>query len=89
MINNDADDSLTFNFDPPVTPNGIIIAYTFYITYENGSSVVIVDNEATGSFSLKGLLPYQLVTVEVSASTSAGEGLKSAVDEIRTAQAGW
>ena len=68
--------------------NGIITAYTFYITFENGSSVVIVDDAASGTFHLEGLLPYQLVTVEVSASTNAGEGPKSAVDEIRTAQAG-
>jgi hypothetical protein len=88
VIDNDATDSLTFTWDPPVRPNGVITAYTFYVTYDNGSSVVIVDHEATGVFLLDGLYPYQLVTVEVSANTTAGEGPKSAVDEIRTAQAG-
>ena len=49
---------------------------------------MIVDRATTGTFQLEGLLPYQLVMVEVSANTSAGEGPKSAVDQIRTAQAG-
>ena len=87
-INNDDTTSLVFVVEPPVVPNGVITAYTYYITFENGSSTVLVDRSLTGTFTLEGLLPYQLVTVEVSANTSAGEGPKSPVDEIRTSQAG-
>ncbi len=68
-------------------PNGVVTAYTFYVTFGNGSSIVLVDRRLTGTFTLEGLLPYQLVSVEVSANTSAGEGPKSNVDTIRTAQA--
>ena len=88
IIDNDDSTSLTFTVQPPVVPNGVITAYNYYITFENGSSIVLVDTDLTGTFSLEGLLPYQLVTVEVSANTSAGEGPKSPVDEIRTSQDG-
>lgn len=70
-----------------MAPNGVINAYTFYISFDNGSSIVLVDRTLTGTFILEGLLPYQLISVEVSANTSAGEGPKSNVDIIRTAQA--
>ena len=88
IVHNGASDHLTFTIEPPIRPNGIIIAYNFYITFENGTTVVIPDYDATGTFVLEGLLPYQLVTVEVSANTSVGEGPRSDVHEIRTAQAG-
>ena len=70
-----------------MAPNGVITAYTFYVTFDNGTSIVVVDRDLTGTFTLDGLLPYQLLSVEVSANTSAGEGPKSDVDTIRTAQA--
>ena len=87
-IENDDPYSLTFDFAPPLVPNGVLTAYTFYVRFDNGTSIVIVDRTLTGRFVLRNLQPYQLVTIEVSANTSAGEGPKSDVDEIRTAQAG-
>ena len=48
---------------------------------------MLVDRTLTGTYTLPGLLPYQLVSVAVSANTSAGEGPRSEVDTIRTAQA--
>ena len=89
MINNEDAYSLTFNLEPPLNPNGVITAYTYYLTFDNGSSMVIVDDSATGMFTIGGLFPYQRVIVEISANTSAGEGPKSDVDELRTAQAGY
>ena len=88
VINNNNTTSLTFTVQPPTVPNGVILTYNYYITFENGTSVVLVDRDLTGMFTLEGLKPYELVTVEVSANTSAGEGPKSAVDEIRTSQDG-
>ena len=84
---NDDPNSLTFNLQPPVAPNGAITAYTFYVTFDNGTSITVVDRDLTGTFTLDNLFPYQLLSVAVSANTSAGEGPKSDVDTIRTAQA--
>ena len=87
-IENDDPYSLTFDFAPPLVPNGVITVYTFYFTFDNGTSIIVVDRSLTGRFVLENLFPYQLVTIEVSANTSVGEGPKSTVDEIRTAETG-
>ena len=42
----------------------------------------------TTEYLLEGLSPHQLVGVEITASTSAGEGPSSPIQEIRTHQAG-
>lgn len=49
---------------------------------------MVVDTLLRGMFTIRGFVPYELVSVEVSANTSAGEGPKSDIDETRTAQAG-
>ena len=79
--------SLTSILQPPAVANGVITAYSFYVTFDNGTSIVVVDRDLNGTFTLEGLLPYQLLSVEVSANTSAGEGPRSDVHMIRTAQA--
>ena len=85
---NDEIDSLTITFQPPVIPNGVIIAYTFYVRFKNGSLLILVDRSLTGTFTIEGLQPYQLVEVQVSANTSVGEGPLSVPDTTRTAQSG-
>ena len=63
---------------PPSTPNGAIISYTIYINYTDGSPVEIMQSRSsTASYVVSNLQPYQLIIVEISASTSAGEGPKS------------
>ena len=79
---------LTITWEPPLVPNGIISTYSFYVTSENGEAVVYrVDGRLT-SYVVMNLSPYSLVSVNMSASTSAGEGPQSAAIEMRTAQAG-
>ena len=59
----------------PLTPNGIITGYNLYVNYSDGSPIAILQSSAsTTNYTLTNLRPYQLVTVQVSASTVAGEG---------------
>ena len=87
-ITSEDSNSISFTLTPPIIPNGVIIAYTLYITFDNGTSTVVVDRSGTGILTLDGLSPYQLVMVQVSANTSIGEGPRSALEEIRTQQDG-
>ena len=62
-------------WDPPSVPNGVITAYNIYVDYENGTNdtYIIVKGQAT-TYNITDLLPYQVVSVEISANTSIGEG---------------
>ena len=80
--------SVSFRVSPPARPNGLIIAYTFYISFDNESSVIAVDRSGAGGLTIGGISPYQLVAVQVSANSSIGEGPRSDLDEIRTQQSG-
>ena len=71
-------------WSPPSSPNGIIVLYTVYI---NSSTVIRVNGSSTHYF-LEGLLPYQQISVSVSASTMIGEGPRSEEKVVRTHQAG-
>ena len=81
--------ALLIEWSPPSVPNGIITAYTIYIDYNNGTSEA---ERATGgsatSYLLGGLSPFQLVGVQVTASTSVGEGPRSNTTDGRTNSAG-
>ena len=62
----------------PSTPNGVITSYTIYINYTDGTPTEIIQSRSsTTSYTVSNLQPYQLIIVEISASTSAGEGPKS------------
>ena len=64
--------SLLINWTLPSSPNGIIRRYTLYIDFNNGTRTSI---EVPGTeYEETRLSPYQLVTVQVSAWTSVGEG---------------
>ena len=59
---------------PPAVPNGIIIRYTAYIDLLNGTTKFETINGATNNLIVANLSPYQLIQVDVSASTVRGEG---------------
>ena len=80
--------SLFIEWDSPNTPNGIIVNYTIYLDYNNGTTDVRITDFNTTVYLLEGLSPHQLVGVEITANTSIGEGPNSLIQEIRTHQAG-
>ena len=89
LVNNVSSHALLIEWSPPSVPNGIITAYTMYINYNNGTSKA---ERATGgsaaSYLLEGLSPFQLVGVQMTASTSVGEGPRSNTTDGRTNSAG-
>jgi len=86
-ITNTSAYSLFIEWDPPNTPNGIIVNYTIYLDYNNGTTDVRITDFNTTEYLLEGLSPHQLVGVEITANTSIGEGPNSPIQEIRTHQA--
>ena len=81
--------ALLIEWSPPSVPNGIVTAYTIYIDYNNGTSEVEREMDpSAASFLLEGLSPFQLVGIQVTASTSVGEGLRSNTTDGRTNPAG-
>lgn len=67
--------SVLVSWNPPPTPNGNIINYTLYINYTDSSPVMVMyTNSDSTSYTVTGLHPYQMVSVRISASTTAGEG---------------
>ena len=72
--------TILVTWDPPLTPNGVIIWYTIYI---NTMAVLSVDGRTTSAVvdSLSANTQYG---VRVSASTQAGEGPVSEVAVIVT-----
>ena len=79
---------MSVEWRPPRVPNGIIIRYTLYVGFEDGSvDVFYVYGEST-TYNITNLRPYQIISVEISASTSVGEGPRSSSVEVHTAQDG-
>ena len=79
--------AVLIEWSPPNIPNGVITAYTIYIDYSIDmleADRIVVTNGSTSHFILEGLLPFQLVTVEMTANTSVGEGPKSGPIQVRT-----
>ena len=77
--------TLTLSWDPPAEPNGVIITYTLYVDYLNETTTNIITPSAP--FLLSPLRPYQTISVQVSASTSVGEGPRTLSMEFTTAEA--
>ena len=70
--------SVLVTWAPPPTPNGIITSYAIYVNYTDGSPVESIQSRSSStSYIVTNLQPYQFIVVEVSASTSAGEGPRS------------
>ncbi len=77
--------TLTLSWDPPAEPNGVIITYTLYVDYLNETTTNFPTPSAP--FLLSPLRPYQTVSVQVSASTSVGEGPRTPPTRFTTAEA--
>ena len=86
-LNNSIEYSIAVHWSPPRRPNGVITHYTLYISYENGVVDLFTTDGQSTSYIITNLLPYQHISVEVSASTRIGEGPRSSDMEIRAAQA--
>ncbi|XP_019853876.1 PREDICTED: hemicentin-1-like [Amphimedon queenslandica] len=80
--------SLEYKWSPPNTPNGNITHYTLLFLFNNGSQpLTVVLPDYVLSYNLTGLSPYQLVTLNISAATSIGNGpaglLSNRTDQYR------
>ena len=72
----------------PAVPNGIITLYTIYADYNNGSNHTFTVNGNEHGYILDGLSPYQLISINISASTLIGEGPVSRAVSEYTSQSG-
>ena len=81
--------SVLVSWNPPSTPNGVITSYSLYVNYSDGSPI---DQILTGAlimnYTIAGLQPYQLISVQISANTSSGEGPVSEFTSGRTREEG-
>lgn len=80
--------NVSVEWNPPRVPNGIITRYTIYVGFEDGSVDVLYVNGVSTLYNITNLQPYQIISVEISASTNVGEGPRSSSMEVQTAQAG-
>ncbi|XP_064306255.1 phosphatidylinositol phosphatase PTPRQ isoform X3 [Phalacrocorax carbo] len=74
---------IELSFFPPSIPNGIIQTYTIYLKRTNGTEQRVI-NTTLLTLRITDLKKYTEYTVEVSASTTMGEGLRSAPLHILT-----
>ena len=65
---------MVVEWDPPSVPNGVITAYNIYVDYENGTNDTFVVKGQSTTYIITDLLPYQVLSVEISANTTIGEG---------------
>ena len=78
--------AIHIQWDPPLTPNGIIIFYTIYI---NGVPLLnIIATSGSQNTSMGSFCPNDLVNVRLSASTEAGEGPLTVVHTATTHETG-
>ena len=87
ILDNRSPHNISVQWNPPRVPNGVITRYTLYVGYENGSVDVYYASGESTSYNITNLLPFQIISVEISASTSVGEGPLTPEVEIQTAQA--
>ena len=69
--------AVSISWTPPLKPNGIIILYYIYWWYLNPPSGPLRIQLSSLSYELKNLKFGQSISVQVSSSTSVGEGIKS------------
>ena len=70
-----------------IVPDGLPGAITHFTVYVNNSAIENTANGTVLNYIINNLAPFQLVMVEVSASTSAGEGTRSAAMSERSSEA--
>ena len=80
--------AVLIEWESPLVPNGVITLYTLYADYNNGSSGIFDVGAMHRSYKSEGLHPYQLIGINISASTIAGEGPTSATESEHTSQSG-
>ena len=67
--------SLQLSWSPPSQANGAITCYTLTVKCSGDTKPLIVQVDPHQlSYNVSGLVPYELVTVSLTASTNAGEG---------------
>ncbi|XP_066113682.1 phosphatidylinositol phosphatase PTPRQ isoform X2 [Saccopteryx bilineata] len=74
---------IELSFLPPSSPNGIIQKYTIYLKRSNGNEDRTIETTSLTQ-SIKGLKKYTQYTIEVSASTLKGEGVRSTPISVLT-----
>ncbi|XP_027521561.1 phosphatidylinositol phosphatase PTPRQ isoform X4 [Corapipo altera] len=74
---------IELSFFPPSIPNGIIQTYTIYLKRTNGTEQKVI-NTTLLTLRITDLNKYTEYTVELSASTRMGEGLRSSPLHILT-----
>ncbi|XP_068855760.1 phosphatidylinositol phosphatase PTPRQ isoform X3 [Aphelocoma coerulescens] len=74
---------IELSFFPPSIPNGIVQTYTIYLTRTNGTEQRVI-NTTLLTLRITDLNKYTEYTVEVSASTAIGEGVRSSPLHILT-----
>ena len=79
MSSNVGISTISISWDVPSIPNGIITVYE--IRYTNGSGTY---NTTNTQYTIEGLLPNTLYTIEVRAYTSAGAGEWRSIDVTTT-----
>ena len=65
--------SVTFSWNPPTIPNGIITEYNLTVM-TNGTSIPNVLNADTETFTVLRFVPYQEYSATIAAATVAGYG---------------
>ena len=88
MITNKMSTSLTAEWSPPLTPNGVILSYQVsYVGLESVNPVpdsfetdsTLNTNGTTQTVEVVGLSPYSLYSLSVKAFTSAGGGEEATI----------
>lgn len=87
IMTNRSSHAVLIEWSPPSEPNGIVTGYTIYVNYDNDTSEperVLMTDGSTLRYTLENLLAFQLVSVQMTANTSTGEGPRSGSVEART-----
>jgi len=87
IMTNRSSHAVLIEWSPPNEPNGIVTGYTIYVNYDNDTSEperVLMTDGSTLRYTLENLLAFQLVSVQMTANTSTGEGPRSGSVEART-----
>ena len=67
--------SITFSWNPPTIPNGIITEYNLTVTNTTaGTSTSYNQSKDTNNFTVEGFVPYQEYSATITAATVAGYG---------------
>ena len=77
-------EAITLTWDPPTLPYGIITTYTVSLRINGSQRVNVTDSQI---YTISGLSPWELVTVNIAASNSKGMGPFSPAMDYRSAEA--